>query len=87
MKNIVIPLLLANSARTEAKKGEKKMDQDYAVPAPILIADVWTSGECSNDAVKLAATALTAAEGKLTTETANKTKTQDAAVTKAITDK
>jgi hypothetical protein len=45
MKNIAIPLLLAGSAKAEAKK-KVAMLLDYASPSPILIASSWTGDVC-----------------------------------------
>jgi hypothetical protein len=60
MKNIAIPLLLANSAKADnAAKKKAMMMMDKMVPEPILIAaEYWENG-CVADAVSTAADALT----------------------------
>jgi hypothetical protein len=66
MKNIAIPLLLAGSAKAEAKK-KAAMLLDYAVPEPILIASSWTGDVCVDAAgdVAEALSELQAAQGDL----------------------
>jgi hypothetical protein len=49
MKNIAIPLLLAGSAKAEAKK-KAAMMQDFDEPEPILIASSWTGDVCEDAA-------------------------------------
>lgn len=39
---------------------------DYAVPKPILIADTWNDGSCTNTAVATALTNLTGKQAELT---------------------
>jgi len=68
MKTIAVPLLLASSARAEAKKDIKAgMRQDWAEPMPMLIADAWTDGDCADAAgAVVAANALVGtAQGEL----------------------
>ena len=67
MKNIAIPLLLAGSAKAEAKK-KAAMLFDYAMPEPILIASSWTGDVCVDAAsdVSAALSALQTAQDAVT---------------------
>jgi len=56
MKTIALPLLAASSASAQKRAD---MAQDFAVAAPILIADQYTADDC-NDAGNAVSTATTA---------------------------
>lgn len=68
MKKVAFPLLLASSAKAESRV-DAAMAADKAVPKPILIADVWFTGDCEDAAGEVAdaATAVGTATAALET--------------------
>ena len=89
MRNLAISLLLADSAKAQKAAGKRDgpMARDYAVPAPTLIADAWSSAGCTDATVTAANTKVTASDAAWKKLVAEKTATQDAAVTTAVAQK